>query len=339
MQNQNAHTDHEALIVKYLAGEANPAEKAELEKWLAADSANRVTFQSFQNAWDSVEPAKARQKLDMDAEWARLDQAISGAEQSGKVVEMQSQAKGSGLSGYLRIAAILLLLCLSGAAIYFYTQYQWQSIVAGNEITEEVLPDGSKVALNRNSELRYSRHFGKDERAVALSGEAFFEVTRDEAKPFVVDAGEIAVKVLGTSFYVNNRAGGQNIEVIVRSGKVQVAQQGPEAAAVMLEAGDKALFSKATGRLQKSLNEDANYLAWKTRRLIFKGVPLEVIAKEVGHVYGREIQVKSEAIRHCPVTVTFEGQTLPEVLNVLEATLDVKIEESGTQISITGKGC
>ena len=98
------------------------------------------------------------------------------------------------------------------------------TVVAGNDQKNILvsLPDGSKIYLNRNSEFSYRKNFGKHGRNVKLTGEAFFEISPDVSKPFIIDAGKAKVKVVGTSFNVitNNRESA--VEVFVKTGKVML---------------------------------------------------------------------------------------------------------------------
>ena len=86
-------------------------------------------------------------------------------------------------------------------------------------------PDGSIVTLNRNSKLIFPKHFTKNVREVTITGEAFFDVKPNTSKPFIINAGNVQVKVLGTSFNVCAYPGTETVEVVVESGKVQVTRK------------------------------------------------------------------------------------------------------------------
>ena len=85
------------------------------------------------------------------------------------------------------------------------------------------LPDGSNIYLNRNTILSYQKNFGRDDRNVTLSGEAFFDIAPDTEKPFIVDAGKASVKVVGTSFNVITNNHDSAVEVFVKTGKVMLS--------------------------------------------------------------------------------------------------------------------
>ncbi len=110
----------------------------------------------------------------------------------------------------LRIAATLLILAGIYMVIFFLTRPAGEVVIAAvNGNITDTIPDGTIITLHQGSTLAYSQDFNENERRIRLSGEAFFEVTRDTAKPFVVEAGGAGVKVLGTSFLVSVRSEGE----------------------------------------------------------------------------------------------------------------------------------
>jgi ferric-dicitrate binding protein FerR (iron transport regulator) len=148
------------------------------------------------------------------------------------------------------------------------------------------LPDGSNIFLNRNTRLSYRENFGRHGRNVALSGEAFFEITHDEKNPFTVDAGKASVKVLGTSFNIITSNPDLAVEVFVKTGKVTVSDKGSENELV-LDQGYLGIMN--SGSSQKSINNDPNYLAWNTGRLVYDGQTLDVVFRDLKKVYNMDL--------------------------------------------------
>jgi ferric-dicitrate binding protein FerR (iron transport regulator) len=125
----------------------------------------------------------------------------------------------------MRIAALFLII--AGAAILYYVLNSDQKIKnitahADNKILKDTLPDGSVITLNKNASLVYPEKFKGDTRSVSLTGEAFFEISPNKEKPFVIGVNDVMVKVVGTSFNIRSSRG--TTEVIVESGIVQVTR-------------------------------------------------------------------------------------------------------------------
>ncbi len=201
------------------------------------------------------------------------------------------------------------------------------------------MPDGSLISLNTNSELEYSKRFNKKNRTVKLKGEAFFKVEHNPEKPFIINTGQLKIEVIGTSFNVNAKSEEGDVEVIVETGIVKIYTKKDKSDSVMLYAGDKALFNNTKKDIQKNLNENINYLAWKTKKLIFEGDELQNIVNTLNETYNASIVIKNPSIKECILTNTFENQSLESILKVLEATLDLQVKKKGEVYEISGGGC
>ena len=239
---------------------------------------------------------------------------------------------------WLKMAAAVLILLVSGLVInYLLYRNDVQYETAGNTLSIE-LPDGSTVVLNQRSALLYKPSFGEENRTVELDGEGYFSVRPDPSKPFIIETSKGVVRVLGTSFTVLSYDSLQNVEVVVESGVVKFSV--PEARTEMqLTAGQKAVYHKDRKVLTTGLNDDVNFLSWKTGKMIFTNTPLLKVIETLNKTYHANITLSSAAAETCVVTVTFEGQSLEAVLKVLESTLNLATRRNGNEIIINGEGC
>ena len=212
-------------------------------------------------------------------------------------------------------------------------------ILAENQVKEINLPEGSRVALNLDSRISYSRGFKSDTRQVELEGEAFFEVARDTTRPFIIRAGELNIEVLGTSFNVKAYEVDETVEVTVESGKVAVYRVGDKSNMVILVRGEKAVFRKELAELESMKNEDINFKSWKTRKIIFEDTPMSEVVRMINEIYQSDLRLSGSNLDDCPVTTIFDNQSLETVLNVLSSTLDLEISRDGDRIIISGRGC
>ena len=107
----------------------------------------------------------------------------------------------------------------------------------------------------------------------------------------------------------------------------------------ILEPGEKAEFSKAEQKITKSENNNENYMAFKTKKLVFSDTPLSEIVETLNSIYQSNIKLKNNNIAGCRITVSFDNQSLDAILNVLKATVDLNVNKTNSGIEISGNGC
>lgn len=310
------------LLVKYLLGEADTAESRKAELWINASEANAKYYAGFKLIWQESERIASVSNPDEDGAWLRLQKRIDTT--AGQPVP---QIKTASKFTWLKIAASLLLLTAIG--YYAYNQYYSTQIASNNTVAAltQNLSDGSSVTLNNGSKLIYPNHFSGNQRLVQLSGEAFFKITHDKTKPFIIKINTVTVSVVGTSFNVKNIKG--NTEVIVETGIVKVNANGRQ---VLLHPGQKVVADKQSPDLVVQQTRGSLYNYYITNALICDQTPLHELVDKLNQVYGSQIIIANIRLNNLPITTTFKGQTLPEVLNIIAETFKIKVENKGNQI-------
>jgi transmembrane sensor len=342
---ENLPTYYEDLITRYLSGEATPKEVKELEEWVEADAAHRKIFTAFHKTWLAVEKDRIDRIVNVDEEWAAvapwLREEKPAATTKPRYIPLPFVAMRSmRFEWNYRVAALIVLLLVP---LFFLVRYamkpEMKELTASTGVTESVLPDGSAITLNQGSVLSYPASFRGDKRPVTLDGEAFFVVSHSKEKPFIVTSGNLRVKVMGTRFYVNTHAGEQNMEVVLESGKVALYfDDNPEAARV-LAPGERATVQSGNKSIEITVNGDPNFLAWKTRTLIFNNDRLDKVAALIGKVYHTQVTLAEPGLAKCTLTATFSNQSLESVIKVVEATLGITSRKTATGIEFSGKSC
>lgn len=196
------------------------------------------------------------------------------------------------------------------------------------------LPDGSRVYLNRNSELTYRGKFGKNARSVTLSGEAFFEITPDASRPFIIDAGLANVTVIGTSFNVMTNNGKDEVEVMVSTGKVLVTSS-DGSREITLEPGNIGVVGN--NNAARTANNDPNYLSWNTDILTYNGEALEKTFTDLKRVHNINIVALQDDILQKRITTVFDNQAPDTILTMICKTFNLSFEKSGEIYYISGK--
>lgn len=321
MRNKKNHIELEKLILKKLTGEATTSEIGKLDL-LLADAENRQEYEKLKKTWDKSRIAHGILEEEIEYEWNRLSTAI-GSEPEGK--------KSFPLLSIAAAAALLIIGSITG---YFIIQTTGPTELYTDVIQTSKLQDGSVITLNANSTLAYSRDYNKEQREVTLSGEAFFEVIKDEEKPFIVKTSGISITVTGTSF--NVIADEDRTEVVVASGSVTLASNRET---VALTAGQKGVYSAESNKLLNIRNDDPNYQSWKTKIFEFDDHPLDYVLDVLNKSFQKSLYLENEELRECPITVTFQKQSFESILEVLKSTLNVRVQETEKGLMISGMGC
>lgn len=308
-------------------------ENKNLERWIGGNS--ELPSEEIQSIWDLSEKYKSGYKPNVEKGLSRLKAKMRKADQGAdNVVPMRSTRRG-----WLRVAATIVLIMAIGFTwrSYFYNPMT-NELTEVNQQKEILLADGTKVVLNQNSQLVFPESFEGNNRKVRLTGEAYFNVSHNPDKPFLIQTEEATVKVLGTSFNVRAYPSESFTEVEVESGKVAFNLTDSKNQ-VILTANEKGYYQHDQ-KLVKSAVPFTNAQAWRTGELRFKDLGLQEAINLVERRYAVEISL-SEAIKECKFTSNFDqGTTLEEVFTSMERVLSVKVAsiENGTY-KISGSGC
>jgi ferric-dicitrate binding protein FerR (iron transport regulator) len=239
-----------------------------------------------------------------------------------------------------RVAAAILI-----AAILLVTGYEtfyspsasvaMLQVTATNQVLNKfTLPDGTSVSLNNDTKISYPKKFGSKTREVNIEGEAFFEVKPNKNKPFIIHAGKAQIKVLGTSFNVSAYPAARQVEVVVQTGRVQVLNKTAETSRtneLILTPGDKGTLVYASNTLQKTTNQDPNFIAWKTHNLTFKATSLREVIANLEKVYKVNIRLANPKLNELLLTAQFNNYPLDFILKVIENTFQIEVQEANGQ--------
>ena len=239
---------------------------------------------------------------------------------------------------YRVAASVIIVLGLAWVAYNLRTEtsveeqqlveiYETKSTKKGEKLTV-MLPDGTLVKLNAESSIKYPATFGS-QREVMLTGEAFFEVARDTAKPFTVATKHLLTTALGTSFNIN--AYGNQEEVILVTGKVRINDNVSSQSEILLP-GEMVAFE--SGAIKKTTNASLESIRWKEGILIFKETPLQRGIAELERWYGVTVELKN--LRNTDVFLTgyFDNQNLKNVLESLSYTARFDYHIEGKKVLI-----
>lgn len=324
------------LLGKQLAGEISSDESIELKSILADNAALKKEHDVLLTYFES----ETVEDENIDPVFERIKSQINIPGESNLIVR-----KGKSSYIWLKIAAVLAI-ALAAVLLYnrgniFSTQPDLLSVqTKAAEVKTIVLADGSTVKINAGSSLKYPARFKNDTREVYLSGEAFFEVQKDAAHPFIVHTEQLAVKVLGTQFDVKAYKNDTFTETTLIRGKVSVSLENNSDQTFILKPNDKFILSNGKGSVsQLTLFNGAGAdkiveTAWLNHELIFKNNRFDEVAKLFERWYGIKVNFKEPELKAIQFTGHFEKESLTEALNVLKLIENFNYSVKGKNVYI-----
>ncbi len=247
------------------------------------------------------------------------------AAESYKLLEKQLSHKNRRIItrriwGTVASAAAIALICIASWYAYeFLVPSSMQTISTLANRVEVTLPDGSEVMLNHFSSLSYPKRFKGNQRDVALSGEAFFNVTKNPKQPFIVSAEMVKVQVLGTQFNIEAYHNNPEVKTTLIEGSVSVSIDSTTKQ-IVLHPNESAIYNKNNKTLEFSLNNfTAADIAWQNNAYIFDKQTLNDITRKLSNSFGVNIEIEDEDLASYRLTAKFNNnETLEEILSLLQ---------------------
>ena len=330
-------SDYLERIGRYLSGDISEAEREALMRWVEADSANRAVLEEAEKLWSVTASYEMPDfSAGKPANWDLLEERIGPAQQTGgtKVLGLST------LKQYLRYAAAAIVLLLGGYWGYWNSGLIDHSpVIAEAQTTEKeeqtlTLPDGSTVVLNENSTIRYAEDF--ENREVRLTGEAFFDVVKQDGATFTIFSEGAQTTVLGTSFNIRAYPEEPEVTVSVSTGKVEVASVDQEEEKVLLLPGASGQYNKMLEKVREA--PVSNAMAWKDNRLQFDNQPLGQVVSAIERYFGESVILANDQLANCRFMGDFSNPELQELLDAIAFTMELEIVEENGQIIIKGNG-
>ncbi len=329
------------LFKKFLDGRCTEEEFDEILRWVGeeAEKDRELVFE----IWNSFHPDHDARKEE-DLQYRSVLERIHGQINSEAEKRRQIPKKRKRLLTSLTRIAAVLLLPVSLLLLYksfpdtfaFFGNYKNNiselevTAPAGSTISLE-LGDGTKVWLNHGSKLKYPYRFEGNKRTVSLEGEGYFDVTPDKRKPFYVHAGGITVKAVGTAFNVNAWSDEKRVETTLVEGKVILYNRDGQNELKILNPGEIFKYDVNSDTYTVDSENSGKYVAWKDGLLIFKNDPMEQVAKKLGRWFNTEVRLEGEAVRELTFTATFQGETLQQVVELMQLATPVNCRLSRSE--------
>ena len=339
------HFDFDRLA-RYVSGESEAMERADIERWAASSDANRKMLESVKRRWTlASEPAS----WNVDAAWSRLAPQLKDTKIATGVVDIARHRaprpawlSASRLVPLAAAAALVIAVSLqmkSGESPAGTTMALTSTDMrtgVGEQRTID-LADGSQVVLGAASTLRLGPGFGTTSREVFLEGQAFLRVRHDSTRPFVVNAGGTRAIDLGTAFEVRAYPN-EDVRVAVTEGVVEVRRDSGMLDSAVLQPGDIAEVPPTGATVVKRQQNVERLLGWTRGELVFEDAPLSNVARELERWFDVQVRIDDPALGTLRWSGTPKiGESLDVILELIETALQskgVRAERSGNVITL-----
>ncbi len=301
------------ILTDYLNKLCDEKTNLQVEEWINDHPKNKSYFEELQCYWES-ECSSKQITIDVEKGYKQLSKKRQSRKRSFRIIFMRYAA------------AVTILIATSLVSYLFFTPISNQIIVENSGAIDKQLElsDGTIIVLAQGGTLKYSKTFGDKERLIQLSGEAFFDVTKDESKPFVITTSHTKTRVVGTSFRI--KEGDLNTMIDVKTGIVDFMEVNKPTNKVRLVKGETAKFiEKQKVVLKESLENDKSLS--KISHLKYQNEKLVSICNDLNEVFNTNVRLDSKPLGQLSLTAKFENQNLDSILETIAYTLDLEIEK------------
>ncbi|MDE7437622.1 MAG: DUF4974 domain-containing protein [Muribaculaceae bacterium] len=323
--NEDTINEYEQLIARYLASEATDEEIARLEEWVGRSDENMRIYSVQKNIWDNLHAPFSPDEIDLDEATRKILSATGSGESQRKNPLKHILNIWKGVAAILFIPLLVLTVYLFSSKEDKTGENPVMLYAAYGSRVETILPDGSKVWLNANSTLSYPQEFASDKREVELAGEGYFQVESDRSHPFLVKTKDFIVEAYGTEFNVNSyQQNALQQSVTLVKGNVDVTINSGNS--YQLSPGEHLTYSDGKIKIHSNA-EVGKYCCWKEGALNFNDNTLGEIFTRLSEIYDVEFDVRNPEIESYRYHATFEGESLEEILKLIEMSGTIEVKE------------
>lgn len=323
------------LAEKFLNNQATPAESQKVLEWFETSEGKHFLQERLEKERGLMDRTDLRLTVsDLDSE--KLFRSIQEEIRNKKKIFSLRRTDWLGYS--MKAAAAVLVILTAALFTITHERYTADQITEREPVifqTEEeqhreiTLGDGSVVRLNKNSEIVISEDFMEEKRELRLTGEAYFDVSHNPEKPFIIHTGHSSIEVLGTAFNVRSVSGHDNVQVAVVEGKVSFSSidgNFPERPSVILSKGQYGYLDLNERSIQVDEVAIDNYLAWKSGRFVFEELTLQQVCTQLSRLYGLECGFDDPEIKNLTLTADFSNESIEKTLSVIALSLKIEFE-------------
>ena len=336
------------LLEKYVHGECTPEEIKQIDEWFLSHEENPDDDRLI----DLYERENLESKM-----FERIKASVQITPNLQPVEKQQTKT-----TMWYRAAAAILITVVAGLVGYLYsarTASGIEFILPDSQISKvtndtalptlHMLSDGTVITLQPNGTVEFPNEFPSDKREIVLTGEAFFDVTKDSSRPFIINTGDVTVKVLGTSFNVRAYEGAKEISVAVKTGKVSVytkadgvdAKKSAVKEEIILTPNQEVVYNTVDEHFSRKIVDDPQIILEKPTlfAMEYEATPVARIFQVMEENYGIDIVYDEHVLSACSITTSMSEEGLFERIEILCQAIGAKYEIIDGKIVVSSSGC
>jgi ferric-dicitrate binding protein FerR (iron transport regulator) len=333
---EEPHFSNEEYFERYLLEELSPDEITVFEHKLQSEREFAQAYLTFKNKLSPSDNSSV--DYDSNSSWEAIEKRIYDP----SIRDVNADKSLWRWRGAASIAAVVVIGFLGLWLILPNSQKEIELITkatADGQKATVTLIDGTTIRLNSSSSISYPEEFTDSSRVIFLTGEAFFDVTPDKTRPFIIYSGEMKTTVLGTSFNIRAFADENDQQVAVKTGVVQVNFENQELNPVKLQVGDLLNFDTNLSDIELLKVNAESIAMWTQGYIYFDNERLEQVLKSLSRWYGVKFSVENPQLLDCKITLRQRDENLKNILEILKYASNVDYEFIDNQIIIKGKKC
>lgn len=307
-------------LIDLITGRLSSSEKMPLIEKIQREPDTKKRYSELKATWAFMQSERRMPKSRQEASYKHIKFQLKKSE-TYKTIKIWSSVA----------AVIVLFLGLSAGMFYlgrnnavsdknlFVTTVE----APNGQISRIVLPDSTVVWLNSGTQLKYDNQFAVTNRNLGVSGQAYLEVKRNENLPLFVSTAKLDVKVLGTKFDVCAYPDENKVQVVLKSGKVELFDRRTNELMHRLKPGQMVSYDVNQRELTVQTVEPETYISWKEGDMVFKDTPMAEVIKRLERRYDVVVKVKDDKVYRSVLTGNFRNTSLNDMLEYIQFTSQV----------------
>jgi len=325
------------LLAKFLKGRCTPDEESFVEDW----------YNSFQNSSNYLSVISQEERNELKNRIRTRIESNILTTKGNKFAKLNTfKYWAYSLSGIAAILIVYFILIRPVKLQQLNGIKQITKINNTRNIIKQVLSDGSRIWMMPGAKIKYAQAFTGNKREIMLSGESFFEVTKNPSKPFIVYSGNLITKVWGTSFRIRDAGNLSFADVTVLTGKVSVKLLHPGTPRnyfnskspdeVMIYPSEQVVYAKKQRIFKEELKPEMQDLSiWKKPSLSFDNEPVKDVIPVLNNTFNVHINTTNQKVNAYLLSADFNGLNFPEIMEMIHKALNIDYEINGKTITIT----
>lgn len=334
------------LMTKVISKEATESEIEDLQEWIDNDRVNKLIFDEFREVWKTTGVFNSGSNVESGIHYLRQRLSFSDEKNQAPIISIKSSGKIMKWQ-YIKVAASILLIGFTAAFLYFNVsrvavKYKTLVMPYGKKGSLH-LSDGSTLEVNSGTKISFPVKFAEDKRLLKIEGEAFFEIAKDKSRPFIIEAGELEIQVIGTSFNLKSYKNEGVIELGVKTGSVSITNKILSDSSLSnifyLEPGDLMSFNVLENTFEKKKVDIDLLTSWTDETLVFNNKNLSEVATMLQRWYNIPVKLENDMLKNCEFIGEYKNESLQNILEALKFSVGIEYLIKDNEVSITGKGC